>query len=218
MLTFCFWTSPILTESSCFCVGGNHVPSSTVWRYSSWGTHSFRSLGSKREKLRVISGDRFLLLISHLPKHSHSRLHIINSCHFFFLNKSPPCSFCVEGTGECPAHLCTLNNLIVVLSLATSLLCGRCIYHIPHSWHPSHMLPDQAWHLSLCRLVCIQGLKRFREQLGVGRKSLTCLGHVRESVETASFLGAPMKGGTEYFSSDSSGQNTMRKRQQGPLW
>lgn len=29
--------------------------------------------------------------------------------------------FALEGTGECPLYLCTLNNLIVVLSLATSL-------------------------------------------------------------------------------------------------
>lgn len=29
--------------------------------------------------------------------------------------------FAAEGTGECPAYLCTLNNLIVVLSLAMSL-------------------------------------------------------------------------------------------------
>lgn len=29
--------------------------------------------------------------------------------------------FSLEGTGECPAYLCTLNNLIVVLSLAMSL-------------------------------------------------------------------------------------------------
>lgn len=29
--------------------------------------------------------------------------------------------FSLEGTGECPAYLCTLNNLIVLLSLAVSL-------------------------------------------------------------------------------------------------
>lgn len=29
--------------------------------------------------------------------------------------------FAAEGTGQCPAYLCTLNNLIVVLSLAMSL-------------------------------------------------------------------------------------------------
>lgn len=122
MLIFCFWTSPILTESSCFCVGGNHASSSTVWRYSSWGTHSFCSLGSNREKLRVISGDTgFLLLISPSSQTQPPPDCTLLIAVIFLSEQITSMQFAVEGTGDCPAYLCTLNNLIVVLSLATSL-------------------------------------------------------------------------------------------------
>ena len=55
------------------------------------------------------------------PNAATSRLCTLLIAVTFLSEQITSMQFAVEGTGECPAYLRTVNNLTVVLSLATSL-------------------------------------------------------------------------------------------------
>ena len=85
-----------------------------------------------------------------------SRLCTLLIAVIFLPEQIPSMQFALEGTGECPAYLPTLNNLIAVWSLAVSLSFSVAgVFIIFPTLTFLAWLPDQAWRLPLCRLVCI---------------------------------------------------------------